>query len=95
MLTENETMSITQAIALAGGWSPASKLGGTKVLRNTGGASREEIPADIKKIMANKAPDLEMRPDDILYVPASFGKELGKSGLEAAIGVGAGLAIWH
>jgi polysaccharide biosynthesis/export protein len=95
VLTENETMSITQAIALAGGWSPSSKLGGTKVLRNTGGAGREEIPANIKKIMANKAPDLEMRPDDILYIPGSFGKELGKSGLEAAIGVGAGLAIWH
>jgi polysaccharide biosynthesis/export protein len=95
VLTENETMSITQAIALAGGWAPSSKLSGTKILRATGGAEREEIPANIGKIMNNKAPDLEMRPDDILYIPASFGKTLGKTGLETAIGAGAALAIWH
>jgi polysaccharide export outer membrane protein len=95
VLTENETMSITQAIALAGGWAPSSKLSATKILRTNGGAEREEIPANISKIMANKSPDLEMRPDDILYVPASFGKQLGKTGLETAIGAGAALAIWH
>jgi len=95
VLTENETMSITQAIALAGGWAPSSKLGSTKILRATGGAEREEIPANIGKIMNNKAPDLEMRPDDILYIPSSFGKTLGKTGLETAIGAGAALAIWH
>ena len=34
------------------------------------------------KIMANKAPDLQMRPDDILYVPASFGKHWARLGLK-------------
>jgi polysaccharide export outer membrane protein len=95
VLTENETMSITKAIALAGGWGPAAKLGGTKILRASGGAEREEIPANIKKIMDNKAPDLELRPDDILYVPNSFGKTLGNRGLDAAIGAGAALAVFH
>jgi polysaccharide biosynthesis/export protein len=95
VLTENESMSITQAIALAGGWSGSAKLGSSKILRASGGAEREEIPADIKKIMANKAPDLQLRPDDILYVPNSFGKALGNRGLDAAIGAGAALAVFH
>ena len=95
VLTDNETMSITKAIALAGGWSGSAKLSGIRILRPYDGAEREEIQADIKKIMANKAPDLEMRPDDILYVPNSFGKTLGSRGLDAAIGAGAALAVFH
>jgi polysaccharide export outer membrane protein len=95
VLTDNETMSITKALALAGGWSGQAKLGGTKILRASGGAEREAIPADIKKIMNNKAPDLELRPDDILYVPNSFGMALGNRGLDAAIGAGAALAVFH
>ena len=42
--------------------------------------------------MENKAPDLQLRPDDILYVPNSMGKVIGARGLETAIGIGTGLA---
>jgi polysaccharide export outer membrane protein len=94
VLTDNESMSITQAIALAGGWAPNAKLGSSRILRADGGAEREQIPADIKKIMENKAPDLQLRPDDILYVPNSISKVISARGLEAAIGIGTGLLIW-
>src|SRR6202043_1466529 len=69
VMTENETMSITQAIALAGGWDKTAALSAARVLRADGGAQREQIPADLKRIMQNKSPDLQLRPDDILYVP--------------------------
>jgi len=95
VMTENETVSLTQAVALAGGWSQNAKLSGTRILRASGGAEREQIRADIKKIMENKSPDLQMRADDILYVHNSFGRELGTRGLEAAIGTGAALAVFH
>ena len=95
VLTDNEEMSITQAIALAGGWNGTAALSGARILRADGGAEREQIPADIKKILQNKAPDLEMRPDDILYLPNSFAKAMSARGLEAAIGVGTGLLIWR
>src|SRR5271156_680105 len=90
VMTENETMSLTQAIALAGGWDKTASLSSARVLRADGGAQREQIPADIKKIMQNKAPDLELRPDDILFVPNSFGKQLGARGADAAIGAATG-----
>jgi polysaccharide export outer membrane protein len=95
VLTENETMSLTQAIALAGGWNSTAALSGARILRSDGGAEREQIPADVKKIMLNKAPDLQLRPDDILYVPNSFGKAMSARGLDAAIGIGTGLLIWR
>jgi len=95
VLTDNETMSITQAIALAGGWDKMASLRSARVLRADGGAEREQIPANLKKIMDNKAPDLQLRPDDILYVPNSMGKVIGTRGLETAIGLGTGIAIFR
>jgi polysaccharide export outer membrane protein len=95
VLTDNETMSITQAIALAGGWDHTAALKDARVLRADGGAEREQIPANVKKIMENKAPDLQLRADDILYIPNSIGKAVGVRGLETAIAVGSGIAIWH
>jgi polysaccharide biosynthesis/export protein len=92
VMTDNETVSLSQAIALAGGWNQTASLKGAKILRASGGAEREQIPADIKKIMENKAHDVEMRPDDILYIPGSFGKLLAAHGMDAVIGAGAGAA---
>ncbi len=95
VMTENETMSITQAVALAGGWDHTAALSAAKVLRADGGAEREQIPLDVKKIMQNKSPDLQLKPDDILYIPNSLGKQMGARGLEAAIGIGTGVLIWR
>ena len=96
VMTENETVSMTQALALAGGWNATAQLSGTRILRASGnGADREQIPANIKKIMENKQHDLEMQPDDILYVPNSFAKQISARGLEAAIGLGTGIAVYR
>ena len=62
VLSEDETMSVTKAIALAGGWDKTASLSGARVLRASGGAEREQIPANVKKIMENKAPDLRTTP---------------------------------
>jgi polysaccharide export outer membrane protein len=95
VMTDNESMSLTQAVALAGGWSSTAALSETRILRANGGAEREQISANIKKIMQNKAPDLQMQPDDILYVPNSFVKQFSARGLEAAIGTATGMAIYR
>ena len=95
VLSDDESMSVTKAIALAGGWDKTASLTGARVLRASGGAEREQIPANVKKIMKNEAPDLQLRPDDILYIPNSFQKTAGAVSLGAAIALGTGLAIWH
>jgi polysaccharide export outer membrane protein len=95
VLTENETMTLTQAIALAGGWDKMAALSGARILRANGGSTREQIPANIKKIMENKAPDLQMQPDDILYIPNSLTKTLGARGVESGISVGTGVLVYR
>jgi polysaccharide export outer membrane protein len=69
-------------------------LGSARVLRADGGPTREQIPANIKKIMENKAKDVQLQPDDILYIPNSMTKVIGARGVETAIGIGTGLLIW-
>jgi polysaccharide biosynthesis/export protein len=95
VMSENETMSVTQAVALAGGWDKTAALSAARILRADGGAQREQIPLNVKKIMENKSPDLQLKPDDIVYVPNSLGKQMGARGLEAAIGLGTGVLIWR
>jgi polysaccharide biosynthesis/export protein len=96
VMTDNDSMSLTQAIALAGGWDHTASLNKAKVLRaSASGGEREEIPANVKAIMNNKAPDVQLHPDDILYIPNSVGKQMSTRTLEAAIAVGTGVAIWH
>jgi polysaccharide export outer membrane protein len=96
VMTDNDSMSLTQAIALAGGWDHTAKLKDAKVLRASAtGGEREQIPANVKAIMENKAPDVQLHPDDILYIPNSVGKQMSMRTLEAAIAVGTGVAIWH
>jgi polysaccharide export outer membrane protein len=95
VLSDDESMSVTKAIALAGGWDKTASLTGARVLRASGGAEREQIPANVKKIMKNEAPDLQLRPDDILFIPNSNGKTAGALALASAIGIGTGIAIWH
>ena len=95
VMTENETMSLTQAIALAGGWDRMAALSSARILRADGGPTRQQIPANVKKIMENKAPDLQLQPDDILYIPNSMGKVIGARGAEAAIGLGTGILVWR
>jgi hypothetical protein len=91
----NETMSLTQAIALAGGWDKMAALSSARILRADGDQTREQIPANVKKIMENKAPDLQIRPDDILYIPNSLTRVFGARGAEAGISAGTGILVWR
>jgi polysaccharide biosynthesis/export protein len=95
VMTENETMSLTQAIALAGGWDKMAALGAARILRADGGQTRQQIPANVKKIMENKAPDVQMQPDDIIYIPNSLTKVFGARGAEAGISAGTGVLVWR
>jgi polysaccharide export outer membrane protein len=95
VMAENENMSLTQAIALAGGWNKMAALSSARILRADGGPTRQQISANVKKIMENKAPDLQMRPDDILYIPNSMTKAIGARGAQEGISVGTGVLVWR
>lgn len=91
---ENGGMTILQALAMAQGPNATAALGAAKLIR-TVDSMREEIPVPLKPILASKASDLKLQPDDILFVPNSAGKSAARRGLEAILQTATGVAIYR
>jgi hypothetical protein len=60
-----------------------------------GDSHKEEIPLNISQILNGKAPDVALRPDDVLFVPNNVPKAFAVRSLEAAFNIGTGIAIWR
>jgi hypothetical protein len=45
--------------------------------------------------MAGKGEDLRLQPNDILFVPNSAAKSAAVRGLQTALEIGTGVAIWR
>jgi polysaccharide biosynthesis/export protein len=96
VLDERESITILEAIALAGGVGHYASPQHTRILRRAApGADRAEIAVDLRKILDGRAEDIELRADDILFVPNSTPKRAAVRALEAAIQAGTGVAIWR
>jgi polysaccharide export outer membrane protein len=96
VLGEKATVSVLQALSLASGLERTASSSNAKILRaDTGGGARSEVPVNLKNILAGKDQDVPMEPDDILFVPGSRPKAAVFRGLEAALQVGTGLAIYR
>jgi len=93
---KGDGVTVLQALASADGYGPTPAPQNAKIVRLVPGTSeRKEIPVDLSKILAGKAEDVAMRPNDILVVPPSGPKKLAERALEAAIQAATGVAIWR
>jgi polysaccharide export outer membrane protein len=96
VLKTDQNMSVLKAIALAEGLNSTSAKSRTKIIRtDEHSGKRTEVPIDLGKVLAGKAPDTPLRPADIVFVPNSSGKTVLYKGTEAAVATASGLAIWR
>jgi polysaccharide export outer membrane protein len=96
VLSERESMSVLQALSLAGGTNRFAAIKNARILRSeTGSTSRREIALDLKRILSSRSGDVELRPDDILFVPNSAAKSATLRALEAGVQITTGLIIWR
>ena len=86
-------LSIVQALALAEGFDPSAAPKRARILRRQS-SGEEQIPVDMKKILAGKAEDVPLRPNDILFIPSNSMKAITTRTIEAAIQVGTGIAVF-
>ena len=93
LIENNDRLTVLQAIALAQGTNRTASLNHAKLIRNTD-AGREELPVPLKKLLANKAPDLVIADGDILFVPGSTAKNALRDA-EAILPSAAGAAIYR
>jgi polysaccharide export outer membrane protein len=95
-LGEREQMSVLQALSLAEGLDHGAAPKSARLLREVGQEKkRKEIPINLKPIMAGLAPDVSLRANDIIFIPSSATKLATMRGIEAAINLGTGMAVWH
>ena len=100
LLKTNENISVLQAIALAEGVTPNAKGKEARIFLAGGSSeSPKEIAINLDKILAGKAPAPFLKPDDVLFVPNSAGKETlhvleqSTAGIVGALG-GAAIYRW-
>jgi len=91
-LMDSGSLTVLQAIALAGGVNRTAKLGAAKIIRKTP-QGMTETPVQLKKILEAKAPDLPMQADDILFIPTSAAKLAAGRTAEAALQAATALSI--
>lgn len=87
-------LTVLQALAMAQGANPTAKLDGARLIRKNGD-QRQELPIELKKILASKSPDVSLQADDILFVPNSAAKSAMRHGLETILQAATGVAIYH
>jgi polysaccharide biosynthesis/export protein len=92
LLVDNGTLTVLQALALAGGTNHTAKLGGVCIIRK-GPEGMTETKVPLKKMLEAKAPDITMQADDILFVPLSGVRVAANTGFNAAVAAASGLAI--
>jgi polysaccharide export outer membrane protein len=92
LLVDNGSLTVLQALALAGGANHTAKLGGTCIIRK-GPAGMTATKVPLKKLMEAKAPDITLQADDILFVPLSGARVAAGAGFNAAISAATGVAI--
>lgn len=89
--------SVLKALAMSEGLLPNATRQAF-IYRVTDDGSKTEIPVDLKKLLARKAPDVTLLRDDVLYVPESGAKKATFTAIEKAIAFGSatlsGVLVW-
>jgi polysaccharide biosynthesis/export protein len=74
ILHENGTISGLQALAMAEGVANAAALDKAVIIRQSPDATRVQIPVNLGDILRAKRTDVELVPDDILFIPTNVTK---------------------
>ncbi len=91
--------TVLQVLALAEGLAPYASRQAFIYRQGGPAGSKHEIAIELGKILARKAPDVPLQPNDIFYVPDNTGRRITVGALEKIAGFGSatasGLLIWR
>jgi polysaccharide export outer membrane protein len=93
LLVDNGSLTVLQALALAGGTNRTAKMGGVRIIRK-GPTGMTETQVPLKKMLEAKAPDIPLQGDDILFIPVSGGRLMAARTLEAAMSMATSVSIY-
>jgi len=93
IIDRRSSLSVMQALALAEGIKSSASLSKARLIR-TNQEQREEIPLDLRKILKSQRPDMLLQAGDIIFVPGSLTRGLGRRSIETILATASGVAIY-
>jgi len=87
-------VSVLQALSLAEGLNGTAAPKRATILRKQGKSGRVEVPVDLARILAGKAPDAPLEPEDVLFIPNNAAKAAGMKTLDTVLQLTTGMAIY-
>ena len=95
LLVDNGSLTVLQAVALAGGPNRTAKLNGTRIIRKSSGPNgMTETVVPLKKMLRAQAPDIPLEANDILFIPVSGTKVATARAVETAMALTTAVAIY-
>lgn len=91
-ITGSTDSSVLKALAFAGGLDSYSSHTAYIYRLDDSTGRTNEIPIQIKKIIARKSPDVPLLGNDMLYVSSAAGQRISAKTLEITLGAGLGMA---
>ena len=93
LLVDNGTLTVLQALALAGGTNRTAKMSAARLLRKTP-TGMTETHIQLKKMLEAKAPDVTLQADDILFVPVSGAKIAAGRTIDTALALATAVTLY-
>lgn len=84
-------LTLLEAVSMAGGTALGASQGRTWIVRPQAGGRRLTRIVDLGAVQAGRAPDPQLQPFDLVYVPVNTGKKTLIRGLETAVATGAAI----
>lgn len=94
MVTNDSRLSALQALSLAGGTPPNAVPSHARLIRKQPDGSHLEIPLQLSAMQKGKQPDIPLQPDDIVYVPFSYARNMAV-GAGSLVGATSSAAIYR
>jgi polysaccharide biosynthesis/export protein len=96
-LGESPTLSVLEAVSLAGGMNRLASPRHARILRKLpNSTARKEEEIDVNKILkGSEGAPIMLNPDDILYIPTNKPKAVTLRALDTAVNTGSGIIVWR
>jgi polysaccharide biosynthesis/export protein len=93
-LPRDEDVNITQALAWAGGPLRTAKKDKGLLIRHDENGQRQELALNVEDIFKGKKPDVEVRANDVIFLPGSTAKSIGYGLLGIIPGTVSSTVVW-
>ncbi len=95
MIGESNDLTVLKAISLSQGLRETADASHARILRSDAAGKRTEEYLNVKKLLQGKLEDVDLKANDILFIPSSLGKRIADRSIGAMIDTGAGVAVYR